>query len=580
MDNIWEKAITNNTNNNNDIIPNYNYKYLNQLLIDYKITNKLPLIFEKLLQDYLNKNNNINNNDIKNVLILLDIAITCCLNISNTTKLNEDKFYFIIINLLETFCEFLSFDKLNFVVLYLSNRTLILCKLSSKWILKLKKSNKLRAESNLELPILKFCNKILLRLKCSSSNNIEISGKFLIFMSNFVDIDSRSGQNFLGQFHLENITNIEDDEDDDLDNDNNNDNNKTDKKLYYALWELQDIFRDPRRIGTKQNEIKFNKFRNNLDLILNIFKNNIINNDEANCHFKTKIDKTNSKYLTSLKLFNKQINNPSFRRFILIQSLIFLSSHKVNVPSDRPKLTHLNKFNNKNNKEWIINKYNEILNEILPNIPPNGYSFTQFVKYILQYDENWLIWKYNIKNQRCLNLKRSINNNCPYLINNNKEYEPPNKKQKYNMGNLNLQRIFKFTPNKFKTNRNNIYYNNLNQIDKDLDFLHEYDQINFKNKLNSRLDSLLDQYKENKQICYQSLNDHKTIFTNLRIMKDLDHSMFSNLCPMSKNPEPNTFKSQFLFDALKFKSPNIINTINKDDENKKIENRRKRFSQR
>ena len=116
----------------------------------------------------------------------------------------------------------------------------------------------------------------------------------------------------------------------------------------------QDIFRDPRRIGNKQNDTKFNSFRNNLDLILKVFKNNVINNDEANCHFKTKSDKTNSKYLTSLKLFNKQINNPSFRRFILIQSLIFLKSHQVNVPSDRPKLTPIHKFNDKQNKEWIL----------------------------------------------------------------------------------------------------------------------------------------------------------------------------------------------------------------------------------
>eukprot|EP00483_Globobulimina_turgida_P006896 UN06909 len=160
------------------------------------------------------------------------------------------------------------------------------------------------------------------------------------------------------------------------------------------------------------NETRFALFQQNLDLVLESFKNNMIDMDEAMGHYKTiaNINIKHSscgKYLTSYRLFNKEFHNPSFRRYILVQALVFLKSHSVKTKSEHPKLTQLNKFK-ENDRDWLINKHIQIMNEILPNIPPNGDKFTKFIANILERDENWLIWKYNRKDSRCKNLKRQL----------------------------------------------------------------------------------------------------------------------------------------------------------------------------
>eukprot|EP00484_Ammonia_sp_Unknown_P029784 CAMPEP_0197049244 /NCGR_PEP_ID=MMETSP1384-20130603/24429_1 /TAXON_ID=29189 /ORGANISM="Ammonia sp." /LENGTH=897 /DNA_ID=CAMNT_0042481497 /DNA_START=39 /DNA_END=2732 /DNA_ORIENTATION=- len=675
---VWDQAIRHiNHNDASDgtestTIPKYCYKYLHQLIQDLPITHKLPLILEQTLQSYLNKadphnhsNSNHNRHKHMNVLVLLDIAITIsfhivnrnaskqCLHSSCDNKLCDDRLCLFIIHLLDAFCQYLRCDELSIIVSYLTNRTHILCKLTKKWLAALKQHNKpktdLKAwhhtiEQNIELAILKFCNKVLFRLN-SSSNDIEKRGQFLVFLANLVDIDSRSGQNFAGQFHLENITKPEPDDihDDNNNEDNNHNHNhidpeheenrkeeKYDENLYHAVWELQDVFRDPRSMGASNNAQRLQQFQDNLHLVLATFKNNQINVDEANNHFKTKLNfhhqhmhqkQSNCKYLTSPRLFNKQLANPSFRRYLLVQTLIFLKSHNVKIPQEhRPKITPIDKFTDKQ-QQWFSDTYAEIVNHILPSIPPNGKSFTNTVKCILNRDENWLTWKYNKKELRCHPLKRSLGNMQPVILDSDMEDEygddddveaqavaeaeddedidvndkkrcmdlpvPPTKKRKLNysadyqaylqrhrvpkkkamlMGDRNLCNTFKFIPEALQSQRNNnphyeVLINN-NAGEMGVEFLRDYLNPDFERILSTRLDSLAAERRENEEIANSQnealFNDQRNTFANLRIMRDFHHDMFATLCPMASNPSPGTFQCNFLLQALQHHDPELI----------------------
>lgn len=181
-----------------------------------------------------------------------------------------------------------------------------------------------------------------------------------------------------------------------------------DQALYAATWQIQDVFRDPQHLGKPEHAQRLKTFQQNLDLVLNTFQKNPISHSVAAGHFATRdTGYHHCKYLTSQRLFTKQLHNPSFRRSILVQALIFLKSHNVDVPFQRPKLSPMNKFDAKD-REWFEGKYAQILNRILPSIPPDGSRFAKFVKGVLERDEHWLIWKYqDDKSNRCSKLKRS-----------------------------------------------------------------------------------------------------------------------------------------------------------------------------
>eukprot|EP00485_Elphidium_margaritaceum_P004230 CAMPEP_0202693286 /NCGR_PEP_ID=MMETSP1385-20130828/7444_1 /ASSEMBLY_ACC=CAM_ASM_000861 /TAXON_ID=933848 /ORGANISM="Elphidium margaritaceum" /LENGTH=476 /DNA_ID=CAMNT_0049348945 /DNA_START=74 /DNA_END=1501 /DNA_ORIENTATION=+ len=433
---IWDKASAHlsshtiaNEQNGELVIPIYDEQYLRRLSKHVSLTAKLPVLLEQLLQTYLTHNDT----PCKlHVLILCDLALAISLRIvhENTStlcrgrhcdnKLCEHELCLLLITLCDTFCHYLLADELAVIVFYLRQRTRVLCRVFERWLTALHGHQRPLAiadknweHSNaqkLELPVLKFCNRVLFRLN-GCSNNIETRGQFLIFMANFVDIDSRSGYNLSGQFHLENVTILEaaNEEHAAL-------RYEYDVQLYHALWQLQDVFRDPRNMASPQNGTRLAQFRENLDLVLSTFNKNVIAEDEANGHFETKAQfaavnggasNTIGKYLTSTHLFHKQLKNPSFRRYILVQALIFIKTHQVEFPMEtRPKITTLTKFA-PDLQKWFLEKYAEIVNTVLPSIPPHGQLFTSAVKHILQRDENWLVWKYNKKDARCQPLKLS-----------------------------------------------------------------------------------------------------------------------------------------------------------------------------
>ena len=93
-----------------------------------------------------------------------------------------------------------------------------------------------------------------------------------------------------------------------------------------------------------------------------------------------------AKYLTSVKLFNLQHADSSFRRQILMQFLIMTES-----------LLQPNKFRkggevSGEQKEWMATTRKQVL-KLLPGTPPDGDGFKAAIEHALLREKSWIEWK-------------------------------------------------------------------------------------------------------------------------------------------------------------------------------------------
>lgn len=156
--------------------------FLDDLLEDQNNKNISPLAFHQELIQTLTTNPSPTR-----LSAIMDLALTS----SIIEYTNKSKTPLIpirtICDLLSCWCNHLSCDELPVLLNYLFSRTKLMCRLS-------------KVCPN-ELPFLKFANGVLGRI-----TDIELAGHWMVFMANFVDIDSRSGQNHLGNFNIQNRT--------------------------------------------------------------------------------------------------------------------------------------------------------------------------------------------------------------------------------------------------------------------------------------------------------------------------------------------------------------------------------------
>ncbi|ETO33128.1 hypothetical protein RFI_03978 [Reticulomyxa filosa] len=113
-----------------------------------------------------------------------------------------------------------------------------------------------------------------------------------------------------------------------------------DQALYNASWSIQNLFRDPRSVLSTRRTDEFKTFKDNLRTVLDYFEQNRIQEMDALQHYKSKEESNgawmlddmsngNFKYLTNCNLFALQLSDPTIRRNILVQTLIFCHSHIV-----------------------------------------------------------------------------------------------------------------------------------------------------------------------------------------------------------------------------------------------------------
>ncbi|KAK4068226.1 uncharacterized protein Triagg1_7469 [Trichoderma aggressivum f. europaeum] len=287
------------------------------------------------------------------------------------------------------------------------------------------------------LVILRSCNELLRRL--SRAEDTAFCGRVFIFMFQSFPLGDRSSVNLRGEYHVENVTAFEIAEDDDskMEVDTNDapkeqGDAKTGAKngtqdsskaldsdtLYPLFWSLQESFSQPLRLFDAGH---FTKFKSSLESTISafqaihedsIYSSKSMENLKRTLKRKRDDDGTetlpeafNPKYLTSKDLFQLeanhiQISDLSFRRHVLVQSLIITDFLLSLSKEEREKRTNINVSNksviypdqlNEENTKWATDM-KRVISDYLKQGSDGPYFF-RMVETVLARDKNWVFWK-------------------------------------------------------------------------------------------------------------------------------------------------------------------------------------------
>ncbi|KAK3150240.1 hypothetical protein QOZ80_3AG0230680 [Eleusine coracana subsp. coracana] len=225
-----------------------------------------------------------------------------------------------------------------------------------------------------KLVMLRTCNQLLRRL--SKANDVVFCGRIIMFLAHFFPLSERSALNIKGVFNTSNATKYEKDATDGI---------SVDFNFYKTLWSLQEHFSNPSL--TAANLAKWQKFSSNLAVVLSTFEAQPLSDDDGKLNnFNEEEDAAfNIKYLTSSKLMGLELKDPSFRRHILVQCLIFFDYLKAPGKNDKEGPTGSMKEEIKSCEEHV--------KKLLEIIPPKGKEFLKSIEHILEREKNWVWWK-------------------------------------------------------------------------------------------------------------------------------------------------------------------------------------------
>ncbi|XP_077868865.1 THO complex subunit 1-like [Saccoglossus kowalevskii] len=184
--------------------------------------------------------------------------------------------------------------------------------------------------------LLRVCNDLLRRL--SQPQCTVFCGRIQLFLARLFPLIERSGLNLMSQFNLDNVTvyntkDVEgslkhDEKDESMDYEEGEmgdsmSGTPIDYNLYRKFWSLQDYFRYPVQCYNKEAWRRFGQHSNE---VLSAFHS--LKLDEVHAS-KKKLEQMKkdghryfAKYLTSEKLFDLQLSDSNFRRYVLLQFLI------------------------------------------------------------------------------------------------------------------------------------------------------------------------------------------------------------------------------------------------------------------
>ncbi|PWZ57915.1 THO complex subunit 1 [Zea mays] len=225
-----------------------------------------------------------------------------------------------------------------------------------------------------KLVMLRTCNQLLRRL--SKANDVVFCGRIIMFLAHFFPLSERSALNIKGVFNTSNVTKYEKDAMDGI---------SVDFNFYKTLWSLQEHFSNPALTST--NPAKWQKFSSNLAVVLNTFEAQPLSDDDGKLNNLNEEEDAafNIKYLTSSKLMGLELKDPSFRRHILVQCLIFFDYLKAPGKNDKEGPT--------GSMIEEIKSCEEHVKKLLEIIPPKGKEFLKSIEHILEREKNWVWWK-------------------------------------------------------------------------------------------------------------------------------------------------------------------------------------------
>ncbi|CAF0711165.1 unnamed protein product [Brachionus calyciflorus] len=267
--------------------------------------------------------------------------------------------------------------------------------------------------------LLRMCNDLLKRL--SKSQNTVFSGRIHLFLAKLFPLNEKSGLNLMSHFsdNFTRYTNnpeafeeainknkmdvMETDEDDKI----SSHAMPIDYNLYTKFWSLQEIFCKPNTCYDKHTWRIFTNNANEVFEALKSYKLEDIKDegtskmdeyDDMNLYF--------SKYLTSEKLLDLQLNDSNFRRQILLQFLILFQYLGADI-----KFKTNSQVLNEEQSAWIKSATKKVT-DLIKETPPQGSKFSNGVRHILEREEIWNKWK---------------NEGCPNYVKEKKQIQVPSK---------------------------------------------------------------------------------------------------------------------------------------------------------
>ncbi|KAJ0371647.1 hypothetical protein COL26b_009528 [Colletotrichum chrysophilum] len=294
-----------------------------------------------------------------------------------------------------------------------------------------------------QLVILRSCNELLRRL--SRAEDTAFCGRVFIFMFQSFPLGDKSSVNLRGEYHVENVT-VYDDlgaKDDDaagqMDVDPPKEVADVDAKsqtkavsfdakkpvqadqpldpdvLYPLFWSLQETFSQPKKLFEPDN---LASFKRGLEATMTSFRAIQAEQgqrppkavDEAQRSLKRKREDAeegdlansyNPKYLTSRDLFELEMSDISFRRHILVQSLIvmdFLLSlsskvkEKLAGNAQNKSVIYVGQVLSDEDTKWATETKRVIVEKYLKH-GTDGPYFSRVVETVLARDKNWIRWK-------------------------------------------------------------------------------------------------------------------------------------------------------------------------------------------
>ncbi|GAO47489.1 hypothetical protein SAICODRAFT_93464 [Saitoella complicata NRRL Y-17804] len=270
--------------------------------------------------------------------------------------------------------------------------------------------------------LLRFSNELLRRL--SKAEDTVFCGRVTIFLARVFPLVDRSGVNLRGDYNVGNVTLIDNDNEreaamniDDAKpdvpavEDGSEEERKVLDEFYPIFWSLQERFSNPPSLYKSEDLAAFEvslgrtlaKLREIEDAQRKLRGDTGTKSDrkDSGSSERSEGGMFNPKFLSSRKLLKLELEDSSFRRHILVQTLILLDHFLSLSPEAKAKLTALKTPNksvlptftpSEEELAWMKDMRKEAA-DIIKRSSPNGEGFLADLEGIMDRDKNWLNWK-------------------------------------------------------------------------------------------------------------------------------------------------------------------------------------------
>jgi len=190
----------------------------------------------------------------------------------------------------------------------------------------------------------------------------QLLGRLRKFNAYCLGLDNRSNFNIGGSFNNSIITDPREEELDD--------GRKINEALYKKLWKVMKVCQNPKLLFTNGKEgVKWNDFKGDIEEILKAFRAQPIDIKAAKVGSQISLDQLQQEfifpqYVTSSRIFHYQLDDPTFRRHILLQICMCIIGHyqlqkceQSGIRSRQPILRVVQR----NDQNWIVKTFEQCI---------------------------------------------------------------------------------------------------------------------------------------------------------------------------------------------------------------------------